>query len=1130
MAKLTLSSLTSSYRSNAALNANFDAIEAAIENTLSRDGTSPNAMAANFDMGSNRVINLLDPTSAQDGATKAYVDGVVDTIADINAITHVDGVFIVSDGTDWVGESGATARASLGVSIGSDVQAYDADLTVFGDNPLTAAELTQLQNIDTTTVSSAQWGYLGSASAFGGSLIDDATAGDARTTLGLGTISTQDANSVDIDGGAIDGTPIGAVSASTGAFTTLSASGDTSIDGDITIQTKFVMVESPGTGVDSVSAIHAARDAVGVGGTIMLAPGQDYEIASDIAMNVAGQTLLVPAGASITSQTPATGDRIRVTADDCIIMGSGELVSVSILAGDYAAVGAAEGFRILGQGFTIKNPLTRAVNVVDSYGDKPIEIIGVRVYWDASGVTNSKSALSLAFNIETYDASATGDNLLIRDCEIDWSAWTQEDLAEVLYPLSSGAPNNIGFRISANGNTIWEKARIENCRGVMPLATQGSPSWDPVTYGNAADGVGQRRPTLFEITADRSTMTYSGKTGTFSSTETVTGGTSGATCIVDTDGSTSFTFYSRSGAFEPGETVTGGTSGATATFVNEEGNFRDLQFVNNKAIGGDLGFSMGGIGKCLFTGNFAEGQTSYPLEFASSSIITGSGNHYGGYQAGKALSCTNTTIVNLSGEYIEAGENTGFGAANTGVTLEGVGRMNLSGTIKAGANNISLIKIRTAGGADPEINFSGLSFLGEEFTGLKAIHVDQGTVNSLIVNGCTFRDIDTNSIIVDAGTTVTNLITTNNFGEGAAAFTNDGTITNHISSGNLGISGLGEVATNVSDPQAPVHVAGTAGQVYIEETDAGVDAKVWTLQAQNEVLSVQSRNDDYTFGSTLFRLNRDAQLEQPLGAVGTPAYAFQGDLDTGWYSPGADQAALATGGVDAISVNASQLVTMGSVDINGGNIDGTDIGASSRANGYFSGFGVGTSSPLGTAEVYSTGNTAFNLTSTFTNTTSTGFYINTSGDNAVARFGFSKWNGSSYVSRGVFVFRHASSGANEAFAINVAGGSDKFVVEGSGHVGLNNSSPAYACDAGGDANVTGVYRVGGTQVVSNQGAAVSDTTITYTTNDPAITPDDAVTIADGSAPTNSELLELCVELKNQIETLKSRLETHGLIA
>jgi hypothetical protein len=46
-------------------------------------------------------------------------------------------------------------------------------------------------------------------------------AGTGRTSLGLGTIATQAAGSVDIDGGAIDGTTVGAAAASTGKFTTL---------------------------------------------------------------------------------------------------------------------------------------------------------------------------------------------------------------------------------------------------------------------------------------------------------------------------------------------------------------------------------------------------------------------------------------------------------------------------------------------------------------------------------------------------------------------------------------------------------------------------------------------------------------------------------------------------------------------------------------------------------------------------------------------------------------------------------------------------------------------------------------------------------------------------------------------
>ena len=69
-------------------------------------------------------------------------------------------------------------------------------------------------------------------SAYCRSIIDDADASAARTTLGLGTIATQASDSVNIDGGAIDGAVIGANSAAAGSFTTINASG--TITGDLT--------------------------------------------------------------------------------------------------------------------------------------------------------------------------------------------------------------------------------------------------------------------------------------------------------------------------------------------------------------------------------------------------------------------------------------------------------------------------------------------------------------------------------------------------------------------------------------------------------------------------------------------------------------------------------------------------------------------------------------------------------------------------------------------------------------------------------------------------------------------------------------------------------------------------------
>lgn len=76
MAKLTLSAITSGYLPITTVNANWDAIETALENTLSRDGTAPNAMAADLDMDSNNILNLPTPGGPAEPATKAYVDAI----------------------------------------------------------------------------------------------------------------------------------------------------------------------------------------------------------------------------------------------------------------------------------------------------------------------------------------------------------------------------------------------------------------------------------------------------------------------------------------------------------------------------------------------------------------------------------------------------------------------------------------------------------------------------------------------------------------------------------------------------------------------------------------------------------------------------------------------------------------------------------------------------------------------------------------------------------------------------------------------------------------------------------------------------------------------------------------------
>lgn len=58
MAKIVLNNITSGYASVDLLNENFDAIEAAFEKVLFRDGTSPNTLTADLDVNHQDLLNV----------------------------------------------------------------------------------------------------------------------------------------------------------------------------------------------------------------------------------------------------------------------------------------------------------------------------------------------------------------------------------------------------------------------------------------------------------------------------------------------------------------------------------------------------------------------------------------------------------------------------------------------------------------------------------------------------------------------------------------------------------------------------------------------------------------------------------------------------------------------------------------------------------------------------------------------------------------------------------------------------------------------------------------------------------------------------------------------------------------
>lgn len=168
MTKITLTDIVNLQNETTAVNAinnNSDVIVAAIDNTLSRDGTQPNAMGADLDMNSNRVLNLPTPVSNYeplrviDGATLSEggsidvsplpVGGTTGQLLGKNSATNFDVSW--KDNHDVI--SGGTTNQVLAKNSGTD---YDlkwtnsvtsvgltapADLTVSGSPVTTTGNL-----------------------------------------------------------------------------------------------------------------------------------------------------------------------------------------------------------------------------------------------------------------------------------------------------------------------------------------------------------------------------------------------------------------------------------------------------------------------------------------------------------------------------------------------------------------------------------------------------------------------------------------------------------------------------------------------------------------------------------------------------------------------------------------------------------------------------------------------------------------------------------------------------------------------------------------------------------------------------------------------------------------------------
>jgi hypothetical protein len=181
MTKLTLNNISNLQNESSVVTTlanNNVATIAAIENTLSRDGTNPNHMNADFDMNGNRIINLPDALTDQEPATFSQLNDYINTV---EAGAVIDATYVtLSNDAQLENERVLTAGNGITITDGG----AGSTVTIAVDTTDQNAEVATLTN---KTIDLTDNTITGTTAEFNTALSDN----DFATLAGIETLTNK---------------------------------------------------------------------------------------------------------------------------------------------------------------------------------------------------------------------------------------------------------------------------------------------------------------------------------------------------------------------------------------------------------------------------------------------------------------------------------------------------------------------------------------------------------------------------------------------------------------------------------------------------------------------------------------------------------------------------------------------------------------------------------------------------------------------------------------------------------------------------------------------------------------------------------------------------------------------------
>jgi hypothetical protein len=456
-----------------------------IDNTVIGATTPAAGTFTNLTVSTGSTIDFTGATVSNGGTfTTVTISG--------GSITGITDLAIADGGTG--ASTASAARTNLGLAIGTNVQAYDAGLQSISGLTTSANQMLYTTASDTYATASL--------TSAGRALLDDADASAQRTTLGLGTIATQNANNVAITGGTISGisnlSDIGNALPYTFSTTTTDSdpgSGVLRLNNATQNTATEIYIDDEEANAADVSAfiqlLSGGNNPSSVLGTITLrkefSPESFLQFKVTGVTNAAGYTKLTIINTSSSTASPfSNSDSVFLDINLAGDKGDPGDVTGPASSTDNAIVrwDGTSGSLVQNSGVVIDDSgnITGVTSITASTGNFTTvdidggDITGITDLAVADGGTGASDAATARSNLGAGDVngpSSSTDNTLVR-----WDGTTGKTIQNSGWALSDAEALTAGGTLNMNGNTLTVDTATFNEGGEAKFLAAGTVSTD----------------------------------------------------------------------------------------------------------------------------------------------------------------------------------------------------------------------------------------------------------------------------------------------------------------------------------------------------------------------------------------------------------------------------------------------------------------------------------------------------------------------------------------------------------------------------------------------------------------------------------------------------------------------------